>query len=45
MKTYADGIGPCKPYLIPSKCLVIEGGACRDASGDGKVNDSAATGC
>lgn len=40
VKTYADGIGPWKPYLISSKCIVVEAGACKDANGDGKVNDA-----
>ena len=40
VKTYADGIGPWKPYLIPSKCIVIEGGACKDANGDRKVDEA-----
>jgi glycerophosphoryl diester phosphodiesterase len=39
VKGYADGIGPWKPYLISSKCK-IEGGACVDVNGDGKVNDA-----
>lgn len=40
VRTYADGIGPWKPYLISSKCIVIDAGACKDANGDGKVNDA-----
>lgn len=31
IKTYADGVGPWKPYLIPSKQV--------DANGDGKPDD------
>ena len=40
VKTYADGIWPWKPHLISSKCIVIEASACKDANGDGKVNDA-----
>lgn len=39
VRTYADGIGPWKPYLISSACLVVVNGACADANGDGKVDD------
>lgn len=38
VRTYADGIGPWKPYLISSKCTRIVAGACADANGDGKVD-------
>lgn len=37
--SYADGIGPWKPYLISAKCL--KGVAkCEDANGDGLVNEA-----
>jgi glycerophosphoryl diester phosphodiesterase len=39
VKTYANGIGPWKPYLISSTCKVA-GGACSDINGDGIVNDA-----
>jgi glycerophosphoryl diester phosphodiesterase len=39
VKTYADGIGPWKPYLISSACK-LAGGACSDVNGDGKVDDA-----
>jgi len=39
VRTYADGIGPWKPYLISSACITIANGACADANGDGKVDD------
>ena len=34
--TYADGIGPWKPYLISSKCTTLDAGGakCADANGD-----------
>jgi glycerophosphoryl diester phosphodiesterase len=40
VRTYADGIGPWKPYLIASACVTIVTGACADINGDGKVNDA-----
>ncbi len=40
VKTYADGIGPWKPYIRSSACIRIVGGACQDANGDGKVNEA-----
>ncbi len=39
VKTYANGIGPWKPYLISSTCRPVNG-ACADINGDGKVNDA-----
>jgi glycerophosphoryl diester phosphodiesterase len=39
VRTYADGIGPWKPYLISSACLRIVRGACVDANDDGVVNE------
>lgn len=40
VRTYADGVGPWKPYLISSACIRIVNGACADANGDGLVNDA-----
>lgn len=41
VKTYADGIGPWKPYLISSACIKIgAAGKCEDANGDGLVNEA-----
>ncbi len=40
VRTYADGIGPWKPYLISAACLKVEAGKCADANGDGLVNDA-----
>ncbi len=40
VRTYADGIGPWKPYLISAACITIVNGACQDANGDGLVNDA-----
>ena len=42
VRTYADGIGPWKPYLISSACIRLApgGAACADANGDGLVNDA-----
>jgi glycerophosphoryl diester phosphodiesterase len=39
VRTYADGIGPWKPYLISSACITIAGSACKDINGDGLVNE------
>ena len=38
IKTYADGIGPWKPYIVPIKGAVDVAGNLRDVNGDGKVN-------
>ncbi|HEV7912381.1 MAG TPA: glycerophosphodiester phosphodiesterase [Albitalea sp.] len=40
VRTYADGIGPWKPYLISSACKKIVNGACADVNGDKLVNDA-----
>jgi glycerophosphoryl diester phosphodiesterase len=40
VRTYADGIGPWKPYLISSACITIVNGACKDVNGDGLVNEA-----
>jgi glycerophosphoryl diester phosphodiesterase len=37
--SYADGIGPWKPYLIGTKCLKLEVDKCADANGDGAVDE------
>jgi len=40
VKTYADGIGPWKPYLIPSKLVDINtDGQPDDLNGDGKIDE------
>ena len=38
--TYADGIGPWKPYIHSTRALVIVDGKAADANGDGTVNDT-----
>ena len=38
IKTYADGIGPWKPYIVPIKGALDAAGQLRDVNGDGKVN-------
>jgi glycerophosphoryl diester phosphodiesterase len=38
IKTYADGIGPWKPYIVPVKGALDAAGNLRDVNGDGKVN-------
>jgi glycerophosphoryl diester phosphodiesterase len=40
VRTYADGVGPWKPYLISSACIKVVNNACADANGDGLVNDA-----
>jgi len=40
VRTYADGIGPWKPYLISSACVSIVAGKCADINGDGLVNEA-----
>jgi glycerophosphoryl diester phosphodiesterase len=44
VRTYADGVGPWKPYLISSACVTVvatsTGSACADSNGDGRVNDA-----
>ena len=40
VKTYADGIGPWKPYLIPSRQVdANKDGKPDDLNGDGKIDD------
>lgn len=42
VRSYADGIGPWKPYLISSACIAVQQpgqGACADANGDGVVDE------
>ncbi len=40
VRTYADGIGPWKPYLISSACITVVAGRCADVNGDGLSNDA-----
>ena len=40
VRTYADGIGPWKPYLISAACINIVAGKCTDANGDALVNEA-----
>lgn len=39
VRTYADGIGPWKTYLISSACITVRNGACADVNGDGLVDE------
>ena len=43
IKTYADGIGPWKPYIIPVKGSLDAAGSLREINGDGKINLNDAT--
>lgn len=38
IKSYADGIGPWKPYIVPVKGTLDAAGNLRDLNGDGKAN-------
>ncbi len=39
VRSYADGIGPWKVYLISSACKTIVNGACADTNGDGVIDE------
>lgn len=39
IKTYADGVAPWKPYLIPSKQTLGADGKPTDLNGDGKIDE------
>ena len=38
IKTYADGIGPWKPYIVPVKGTLDAAGNLRDLNGDGRID-------
>ena len=38
IKTYADGIGPWKPMIVPVKCTLDAAGACKDLNGNGSFD-------
>jgi glycerophosphoryl diester phosphodiesterase len=41
ISTYADGIGPWKPYIVSSRAIVVNpDGTVGDANGDGLVNET-----
>jgi glycerophosphoryl diester phosphodiesterase len=39
VRSYADGIGPWKTYLISSACITVSNGACADVNGDKLVDE------
>ncbi len=39
IRSYADGVGPWKPYLLPSRQTVGADGKPTDLNGDGKIDD------
>ena len=39
VRSYADGIGPWKVYLVAGACKKIVAGACQDVTGDGLVDE------
>lgn len=43
IKSYADGIGPWKPYIVPVKGSLDANGNLRDINGDGRTNLNDAT--
>ena len=43
IKTYADAIGPWKPYIVPMKGTLDASGNLKDINGDGKANLQDAT--
>jgi glycerophosphoryl diester phosphodiesterase len=43
IKTYADGIGPWKRYIISTKGTIGTDGKAVDVNGDGKINDADST--
>jgi glycerophosphoryl diester phosphodiesterase len=43
VKTYADGIGPWKPMIVPVKCTLAADGSCSDLDGSGGFNGYADT--
>jgi glycerophosphoryl diester phosphodiesterase len=43
IKTYADGIGPWKRYIVSVKGTVGTDGKVADVNGDGKVNEADTT--
>jgi glycerophosphoryl diester phosphodiesterase len=38
IKTYADGIGPWKPYIVPVKGQLDDAGNLKDINGDGQID-------
>ena len=39
VRSYADGIGPWKTYLLSSACITVVNGACADVNGDKLVDE------
>lgn len=39
IRTYADGVGPWKPYLMPAKQVLGDDGKPRDLNGDGTIDE------
>lgn len=39
IKTYADGVGPWKPYLMPAKQVLGDDGKPSDLNGDGTIDE------
>jgi glycerophosphoryl diester phosphodiesterase len=46
IKTYADGIGPWKRYIVSTAAVDLNGdGTVADENGDGAINDADRKGC
>ena len=39
VRSYADGVGPWKVYLLPSACKTVAAGGCADVTGDGLADE------
>ncbi|HEV7335822.1 MAG TPA: glycerophosphodiester phosphodiesterase [Bosea sp. (in: a-proteobacteria)] len=39
IKTYADGVGPWKPYILAGKQVIGDDGKPKDLNGDGKIDE------
>ncbi|MBN9467813.1 MAG: glycerophosphodiester phosphodiesterase [Bosea sp.] len=39
IRTYADGVGPWKPYILAGKQVIGEDGKPKDLNGDGKIDE------
>jgi glycerophosphoryl diester phosphodiesterase len=40
VSTYADGIGPWRPFIVSSRCRLVDGPRCADANGDGAIDEA-----
>ena len=40
VSTYADGIGPWRPFIVSSRCILVDGPHCADADDDGDIDEA-----